>query len=343
MADAFVDRQEYRAVIRFCVRRKLKGAEIHRQLQEAYGPAAPSYATVRKWCERFRGQRESLADDKHTGRPKHEDWKQMVEEFLLDQPFASVRCLSLELGLARETVRLILTRDLGMKKYCSRWIPHVLSAENKASRVRLSANLLSELESGDISNVITCDESWFYHEYSPEGRWAKTAEEVAPRAKLSIGSKKTMLTVFWGIKGFYLIDFMESGKRFDSSYACLLLSRLDESLKKNPSSHGLRGMRIHWDNARPHVSASTRDMVKSLGAQILPHPPYSPDLAPSDFFLFGHVKRLLRGSVFGDESSLVAKVAELARGFSEILLCSVFDDWKSRLRNVSMSDGSYIF
>ena len=55
-----------------------------------------------------------------------------------------------------------LVRDLGMRKFVSRWVPHELSDRNKADRVELSKGLLTELRTGDIRDIITGDESWFY-------------------------------------------------------------------------------------------------------------------------------------------------------------------------------------
>jgi histone-lysine N-methyltransferase SETMAR len=49
------------------------------------------------------------------------------------------------------------------------------------------------------------------------------------------------------------------------------------------------------DNARPHTSAATRDAIQRLDFSILLHPPYSPDLAPSDFRLFPKLKEHLKG------------------------------------------------
>jgi transposase len=40
------------------------------------------------------------------------------------------------------------------------------------------------------------------------------------------------------------------------------------------------------------------NLLKSWGWEILPHPPYNPDLAPSDFHLFPKVKKHLRGQLF---------------------------------------------
>jgi histone-lysine N-methyltransferase SETMAR len=51
---------------------------------------------------------------------------------------------------------------------------------------------------------------------------------------------------------------------------------------KNPAE-----MLLQHDNARPHTSLRTLEDIIKMGWMVLPHPPYSPDLAPSDFHLFG--------------------------------------------------------
>ena len=42
---------------------------------------------------------------------------------------------------------------------------------------------------------------------------------------------------------------------------------------------------FHQDNARSHTSLVTRKKLLELGWEVMPHPPYSPDLAPSDYYL----------------------------------------------------------
>jgi transposase len=55
---------------------------------------------------------------------------------------------------------------------------------------------------------------------------------------------------------------------------------------------------VHADNARAHTAQKCRTFCEESGLRLGPHPPYSPDLAPSDFFLFGYVKGRLKGMVF---------------------------------------------
>ena len=45
---------------------------------------------------------------------------------------------------------------------------------------------------------------------------------------------------------------------------------------------------------RPHTARKTMEIIRKLKWDLLPHPPYSPDIVPSDFFLFGRLKVIWR-------------------------------------------------
>jgi len=57
---------------------------------------------------------------------------------------------------------------------------------------------------------------------------------------------------------------------------------------------------IH-DNGRPHTATATQNLITTFGWKQFDHPHYSPDLAPSDFHLFLHLKSFLVGRRFHDE------------------------------------------
>jgi hypothetical protein len=69
-----------------------------------------------------------------------------------------------------------------------------------------------------------------------------------------------------------------------------------------------------------------------------PHPPYSPDLAPSDFYLFDYIKQLLLGCEFTDRDSLLQGVREIVGGIEKATLGGVFCNWMERL-NQSIAMG----
>ena len=65
--------------------------------------------------------------------------------------------------------------------------------------------------------------------------------------------------------------------------------------------------------ARPHTSAATRDAIQRLEFSVLPHPPYGPDLAPSDFHLFPKLKEHLKGQRFSSDEEVKSAVRKWFR------------------------------
>jgi histone-lysine N-methyltransferase SETMAR len=64
------------------------------------------------------------------------------------------------------------------------------------------------------------------------------------------------------------------------------------------------GFILHQDNATPHHNHDVQNLVQHWGWNVLAHPPYSPDLTPSDYWLFEHVKEHLRGQGIESEDDI---------------------------------------
>ena len=96
------------------------------------------------------------------------------------------------------------------------------------------------------------------------------------------------------------------------------------------------------DNARPHVAKSTREKLLKLGWITIPHPPYSPDLAPTDYHLFRSLSNYLSEKKFDDENDLKTAVANFfdqkSQDFYEAGILSLPVRW----RQVIDSNGAYI-
>jgi len=198
--DAFF---EFRAVVKFLVLLGASNGEIWCKLSEAYGDAAPSMPFVIKWGKRFRDGRESLRDDPRAGRPrKTGGLATAIADLLEEHPFESTRSLADALGFSRETIRLALHDELGLRRFVLRWVLHALNPAQKQQRVADARKLLEHLESpGGCESVITEDESWVYHEYAHDSRWAASAVDAGTRVAQTIASKKSMISVFWSIRG----------------------------------------------------------------------------------------------------------------------------------------------
>lgn len=81
-------------------------------------------------------------------------------------------------------------------------------------------------------------------------------------------------------------------------YTTVALPKVFQALRERRPKTGLRGIMLHHDNASSHTSLRTKAFLEESGVETLPHPPYSPDLAPCDFFLFPIIKEKIKGNFF---------------------------------------------
>ncbi|GFN81117.1 histone-lysine N-methyltransferase SETMAR [Plakobranchus ocellatus] len=84
--------------------------------------------------------------------------------------------------------------------------------------------------------------------------------------------------------------------------------RLKEAIRRKRPGLLRRGVVLQHDNATPHSANLTQQWLQRYGWEILLHPAHSPDLAPSDFHLFGPLKRHLGGMAFETEDDLISEL-----------------------------------
>jgi histone-lysine N-methyltransferase SETMAR len=99
---------------------------------------------------------------------------------------------------------------------------------------------------------------------------------------------------------------------------------------------------VHSDNSRPHTARQTRDFSETYGMDQAFHPPYSPDLAPSDCYLFGYLKDRLQGQQFEDGHQLFNAVMTVTGAIEKVTLQRVFFEWMERLRRYIDTNGEYV-
>ncbi|GFO10054.1 transposase [Plakobranchus ocellatus] len=77
---------------------------------------------------------------------------------------------------------------------------------------------------------------------------------------------------------------------------------------------------LQHDNPRPHTSRQTQEALRQLELTTLPHPAYSSDLAPSDYYLFRQLKKYLKGHPYDNDEEVIADVRRWCRGQSSEFL-----------------------
>ena len=97
-----------------------------------------------------------------------------------------------------------------------------------------------------------------------------------------------------------LIDYLENQRSVTGVYYAEVLRKLKDTLIKKRKGKLYGGILFHHDNAPAHSSRVAQDVLREFRWEVLPHPPYSPDSAPSDFFLFPKLKEILKGTHFND-------------------------------------------
>ena len=115
-----------------------------------------------------------------------------------------------------------------------------------------------------------------------------------------------MLTIFWDARGVLYTEFLIKGSTVNSDRYCATLRSLKEHICRiRPERNKFI---LHHDNASPHCSAQTQDAMTSLKFTLVSHPPYSPDLASPDLWLFPKLKETLKGQHFSSDAKVEAAV-----------------------------------
>jgi histone-lysine N-methyltransferase SETMAR len=106
-----------------------------------------------------------------------------------------------------------------------------------------------------------------------------------------ICSKKMMLSAYFAHTGFVAIEFLPQGQKYNSHFFTeIILPGIVENLSGARPKLKATAAHPHIDNGKPHNSGMSLQKIEEYEFIRVPQPPYSPDLAPCDFFLFGYVK-----------------------------------------------------
>jgi len=147
---------------------------------------------------------------------------------------------------------------------------------------------------------------------------------------------KVMCTVFWDRKGVILLDFLEPRQTINPDRYIVMLTKLKARISRVRPEKKTTFLLQH-DNARPHTSLKTVKHIANLGWTVLPHPTYSPGLAPSDFHLFGPMKDGLRGQHFPSNDAIVRAVKQWATStgadFYECGMQALVHRWRKCIAN----------
>lgn len=342
--------EEFRVYIKFRSLLGISAAKIHRELSSVPGCLPPAERTVADWAARFRAGRQSLKDDPRSGRPTTVVTSEMinlVEEVVVEDPRSSVADIATLCGISVGSAHQILVENLRMRKICERWVPHTLSSAQKAERVELSQSLLNKMHrwgTNGLKRLVTGDET-FVSYHNPGSRiqrmaWRKEGDPPLTSVRPSHFTEKTLYTIFFSCEGLIAKLVADPGQTVTGAY--YRHSVLPHVLTKFHKLYPNTLPRLHHDNAPAHRSQVVLDYLSDQKVELVPHPPYSPDLAPCDFWLFPKLKAAMASKDYSSRIALGQDLGRLLKTITDSEWSHVFVTWKTRLQKCVEVEGGIL-
>ena len=203
---------EIRSYFKCRIRLNIDSKQICNELCDIYGPQTISMRTVFRWVKAFKAGKFSVEDDTRPGRPKTSVTKANIAavKIVVEQAARlSVKDIASCTGISEgSSVQIILQKRLDLRKVCARWLPHLLTEEQKTQRLKCARELLKTYKgcnSRVISNFLTGDETWM-HMFVPQRRadnkqWKRKDQKRPCIAKRTISSRKMLYAIFYNSSG----------------------------------------------------------------------------------------------------------------------------------------------
>jgi hypothetical protein len=119
-----------------------------------------------------------------------------------------------------------------------------------------------------------------------------------------------MLIAFFDAEGLVHHEFLPQRQTMNETVYVTVLQRLRDAVRrKRPHKWSSGTWLLHHDNGPRHATLSVREFLAKQSIPVVPHPPYLPDLASCDFFLFPKLRSTLKGKRFQDIAELQLNTA----------------------------------
>ena len=235
------EKQDQRICIKFCFQLGKTSSGTIQMMQMAFGNECMSKTGIKEWYNRFKRGRTSVDSDSRSGRPSTTKTLDNIERVRLaieQDRRMTVWELEEDLGIPKSIIWEILTSNLQMIRVCAKFVPKLLSAEQKKLRLENAQDNLEMVNNDDtvLEKVITGDESWVYG-YDPEtkqqsSQWKRPDEPWSKKARQSRSSVKSMLIVFFYYEGVVHHEYAPPGQTINKEYYVQILKRLREAVRR---------------------------------------------------------------------------------------------------------------
>ena len=149
--------------------------------------------------------------------------------------------------------------------------------------------------------------------------------------------KKAMICIWWDVCGVIMMELLPPNTTVMKELYCEQLDRLDTKIKELRPQ--IDKVRYHHDNAPAHRAKMTSEKLANLGWEVLPHPPYSPDLAPTDFHLFRALQNHIANMQFNHTDHIITELETFFKEKPQSFYAHGIESLQQRWRDVIDVDG----
>jgi hypothetical protein len=174
----------------------------------------------------------------------------------------------------------ILHVELGLVKKSSRWVPKLLSSEQKEERVRSCSEFIAAIDHSSMAmldQIIMMDET-VVSNHTPQtkrqsNQWIKKEKPGPIKARVHASWTKQMLLAFFDSKGLVYTHIMPKRTTINANYILMVLGKFMVHLRKKRPDMTKGNWFFHWDNAPVHTAAVVKNWLAAKEIQLLLHPP----------------------------------------------------------------------
>lgn len=332
-------------------RNDMSATKIHDIVSTAWPDDAPKLRRIQQIVKELNdGTRESFDRAQGSGRRVSDTRKDSIgriEEAVTDDPNVTVAELSSMHDLSESMVYRILSEDLEKIWMHTRWVPHVLTQQNKDRRVECCENILTSVNSRIArANLITIDEKWFYcRKMLPRnvvGSWMGPYDDRRQTAVRCTMEKKFLAIIAVSSRGNHFFKVLDRGATIDSEVYIEFLQEMRQFLSNLPEPILFENVRLIHDNARPHVSQATRQFLEGTAIRLLPQPAYSPDCNLCDRYIFPRLEAIRGRDNFTTKDELSEFLTEQLPMFTRHRMGRALSKMEVDLRAIINKRGEYL-
>ena len=153
---------------------------------------------------------------------------------------------------------------------------------------------------------------------------------------------KVMLITFFDHQGMVHHEYVPHDQAVNQHFYKEVLTRLMAKIRRKRKELWVSNTWIlHHYNAPAHAALLVRQFLATKQVTILDHPPYSPDLAPCDYFLFPKLKGTIKGTRFEGVEDIKSNVTSFLKRITKEDFAECFQVWRRRMEKCTEVQGDY--